>query len=138
MELNLKERKESLTQIYSGMSPVELKEEYNAYVKDKDFGMFYKVLMKEIAFRKQDNSKEGADKMAQYGKFLSESDRLRLNPENIFQDLDKKGKLLEDIMEYATLQGNGRSIKTLIILDDERVGKAFQSNYNTAKKHLCI
>ena len=58
MELNLKERKESLTQIYSGMSPVELKEEYNAYVKDKDFGMFYKVLMKEIAFRNQNNSKE--------------------------------------------------------------------------------
>ena len=94
--------------------------------------------MKEIASRNQDNSEEGADKMAQYGEFLGESDRLRLNSEDIFQDLDKKGKLLEDIMGYTILQGDGRSIKTLIALNDERIGRAFQSNYNTAKKKLGI
>ena len=54
----LKERKEALTDIYSGRSPSELTEEYKAYVKDGDFGMFYKVLMKEILKRKELNNLE--------------------------------------------------------------------------------
>ena len=132
----LKERKESLTYIYSGMSPSELIEEYDAYVEDKDEGMFYKVLIKEISKRSEGKIYTWIKKIKVNNEFLSQSDNLKLDPAGVFQNIDKKGKLLEDILGYKKLQGDKRLIKTLITLNDERIGRAFQSNYNTAKRQL--
>lgn len=134
----LKSRENDLTCIYSIMSPLELTEEYDAYVTHNDYGVLYDALIREISSRSHDSPTHWVEKVKKYNEFLIQSDKLRLNPKNVFEHIPEKGNLLSKVRNCNTLKGDKRSIKTLITLGDVKLGIAFQSTHSTAQKQLGI
>lgn len=121
-----------------------------AYYKACNFGGFQPedielynegIKLIEAHLEELDNS-EKALKLFDYENLINETNRLGLNPENIFEHIPEKANLLEKIMGYSTLKGDERSLKTLVNLDTSKtkafIGNAFKNDYHTAKKILRI
>lgn len=64
-----------------------------------------------------------------YNFFATETKRMKINPEDVFNKRHDKQKLLEEIMEYESL-GDIPMDKCV----DVQVGKAFKVVYNKAEK----
>ena len=82
---------------------------------------------------------ESFEKEAVFEKFallLEQTKNKGLYPDNVFEHLEEKGKLLQKIFGYTKLMGDKRTIQALIIFNDVIIGKAFQTNYKTAVEAL--
>lgn len=68
------------------------------------------------------------------------SNKLKINPENIFEDRERKQKLLDNILNYSALVSGKDELtgkiryEPLESCEDERVGKVFLSRYKKGKK----
>ncbi len=73
------------------------------------------------------------DIIKKYQKLVEETDKLGLNPDAIFDDVDDKLYLLKEIMEYTNLKGISKKIEDC---PNAQIGLAFQHTYNSAYKAL--
>ena len=68
--------------------------------------------------------------------FVHLTDKLKLNPEDIFKGIDYKKELIREVMGYTRLNGKGKEKVKLDECSDTKIGLAFQNMYNSYLNQL--
>ena len=71
-----------------------------------------------------------------YTDLVSAVEKRRINVGDVFVQIPQKRKILREVLRYEFLRGAGRVMVPIIKCKAERIGRAFQNQYNLANKKL--